>query len=367
MNRLQRRAVAVAALAVSSCRGRRRQQQLREPSPSSIRGQTITVLVPYKIPQEVIDSFTKATGVKVNYVVTGWDATHSKLVVANTAHTYIADVAEFDWSFTGSVRRRQVGAATRRRAAGAAAGRPPSTDAAFKAGGKTYAACFSNDFRISMYNKKIFARRASRRSRRRSTELGAGRRQAEGVGRAVPDLDADGGDRGRRHAVVPADARARRPAVRHNFKPAFATPGSAGYKALQWEARRSRRAGSRPARCRWTTPRARQVHGRRDRDPARHRPGQPGDRERPGAVEIAGSRGGRARARRRPAPARRSACPRGSRSRRRPRTSPRRPRSSSGGRSRRTRPRSTRRRAACRAAPGIKQLAANGQLAAATC
>src|SRR5262245_9827110 len=66
-----------------------------------IRGQTITVLVPYRIPQEVISSFTKATGVKVNYVVTGWDATHSKLVVANTARTYIADVAEFDWSFTG--------------------------------------------------------------------------------------------------------------------------------------------------------------------------------------------------------------------------------------------------------------------------
>ena len=31
----------------------------------------------------------------------GWDATHNKLLVANTAKTYIADVAEFDWSFTG--------------------------------------------------------------------------------------------------------------------------------------------------------------------------------------------------------------------------------------------------------------------------
>ena len=70
-------------------------------SSGSIKGQTITVLVPYPIPQSVIDSFTAATGVKVNYVVTGWDQTHNKLVVANTAHTYVADVAEFDWSFTG--------------------------------------------------------------------------------------------------------------------------------------------------------------------------------------------------------------------------------------------------------------------------
>ena len=99
MNRLQRRVMAVAAIAViavlaaaagtSGAAGDR--------SGENIRGQSITVLVPYKIPADVIASFTKATGVKVNYVVTGWDATHAKLVVANTARTYIADVAEFDW------------------------------------------------------------------------------------------------------------------------------------------------------------------------------------------------------------------------------------------------------------------------------
>ena len=116
------------------------------------------MLVPYRIPPSVIAAFTKATGVKVNYVVTGWDATHSKLVVANTARTYIADVAEFDWSFTGQF-------------AGAKWVEPlegllptpllkdlASTGAAFKSGGKTYAACFSNDFRISIYNKKMFAK-----------------------------------------------------------------------------------------------------------------------------------------------------------------------------------------------------------------
>ena len=37
----------------------------------------------------------------MNYVRTGWDATHNKLLVANQAKSYIADVAEFDWSFTG--------------------------------------------------------------------------------------------------------------------------------------------------------------------------------------------------------------------------------------------------------------------------
>src|SRR4051794_22589377 len=122
----------------------------------SIKGQSITVLVPYKMPQKLLDQFTAETGVKVDYVVTGWDATHNKLLVANEAGSYIADVAEFDWSFTGQF-------------AGAGWVEPlnglvdqktlddlSSTDKAFIAGGKTYGACYSNDFRMSMYNKKMF-------------------------------------------------------------------------------------------------------------------------------------------------------------------------------------------------------------------
>src|SRR6476661_8464972 len=124
----------------------------------SIKGQTITVLIPYQMPQKLLNQFTAETGVKVNYVVTGWDATHNKLLVANEANTYIADVAEFDWSFTGQF-------------AGAGWVEPldnvlsaktladlKNTDAAFVSGGKTYAACYSNDFRVSMYNKKMFAK-----------------------------------------------------------------------------------------------------------------------------------------------------------------------------------------------------------------
>src|SRR5690242_17051816 len=55
-------------------------------SGGSIRGQTITVMVPYDMPQKLLDQFTAQTGVKVNYVKLGWDATHTKLVTANAAH-----------------------------------------------------------------------------------------------------------------------------------------------------------------------------------------------------------------------------------------------------------------------------------------
>src|SRR6478672_3934681 len=107
MNRLQRFTIGIVlaslALAAAACGSGSSSSSSSGGGGSSedIKGQTITVLVPYKMPQKLLDQFTAETGVKVNYVVTGWDATHNKLLVANEAKSYIADVAEFDWSFTG--------------------------------------------------------------------------------------------------------------------------------------------------------------------------------------------------------------------------------------------------------------------------
>ena len=237
MNRLQRRATAVAAMAVlvvlaatgSSTAASRKAAE-------DIRGQTITVLVPYRVPPAVIASFTKATGVKVNYVVTGWDATHSKLVVANTARTYIADVAEFDWSFTGQF-------------AGAKWVEPlddllpkplladlASTDAAFKSGGKTYAACFSNDFRISLYNKKLFAKAGITAFPKTLTELGTAADKLKAAGVKYPlsiPMGATEGGVTPWYLLTLANGGQ---LFDKNFKPAFDKPGSAGYRALQWEA-----------------------------------------------------------------------------------------------------------------------------------
>src|SRR6476620_9825245 len=125
-------------------------------SSESIRGQTITVLVPYAMPKSLLDKFTAETGVKVTYVRTGWDATHNKLLVANQAKSYIADVAEFDWSFTGQFAGAQWVEPLDGLVSASTLNDLKSTDAAFISGGKTYAACYSNDFRVSMYNTKMF-------------------------------------------------------------------------------------------------------------------------------------------------------------------------------------------------------------------
>jgi multiple sugar transport system substrate-binding protein len=205
-------------------------------SGGSIRGQTITVLVPYKMPQKLLNQFTAQTGVKVNYVVTGWDATHTKLIVANTAKTYIADVAEFDWSFTGQF-------------AGAGWVEPlddvlpkplladlKNTDAAFQSGGHTYAACYSNDFRVSMYNKKMFAKAGISSFPTTLADLATDMQNLKASGVKNPmAIPKDSTERGLTPWYLLTLAMGGQ-LFDSNLKPVFQSPSSAGYKALQWEA-----------------------------------------------------------------------------------------------------------------------------------
>ena len=226
--------IAGSALA-ASCGGGSSSSSGAGGSSESIRGQTITVLVPYVMPQRLLDEFTAQTGVKVNYVRTGWDATHNKLIVANTAKEYIADVAEFDWSFTGQF-------------AGAGWVEPldnilPSsllanlknTDAAFMSGGHTYAACYSNDFRVSMYNKKMFAKAGISSFPTTFDELATDVQKLKASGVQYPLAIPMGATEG---GVTPwylLTLAMGGQLFDNNLKPIFQTPGSAGYKALQWE------------------------------------------------------------------------------------------------------------------------------------
>ena len=228
-----------AALAVAAGCGSSGSSGGSSSSPSSsesIRGQTITVLVPYKMPQNLLNEFTAQTGVKVNYVQTGWDATHTKLIVANTAKTYLADVAEFDWSFTGQF-------------AGAGWVEPldnvlpksllndlKNTDAAFRSGGKTYAACYSNDFRVSMYNKAMFAKAGISTFPATFTQLAQDVQKLKAAGiqypLSIPMGATEGGVTPWYLLTLAMGGQLFTP----DLKPAFQSPTSAGYKALQWEA-----------------------------------------------------------------------------------------------------------------------------------
>src|SRR5690349_16311322 len=204
-------------------------------SSESIRGQTITVLVPYAMPQSLLDRFTAQTGVKVNYVRTGWDATHNKLLVANQAKSYIADVAEFDWSFTGQFAGAQWVEPLEGLVDAKTLADLKSTDAAFMSGGKTYAACYSNDFRVSMYNTAMFKKAGIDKFPATFDELATDVQKLKASGvqypLSIPMAATEGGVTPWYLLTLAMGGQL----FDENNKPIFSSPDSEGYKALQWE------------------------------------------------------------------------------------------------------------------------------------
>lgn len=201
-----------------------------------LAGQTITVLVPYQIPQKLLAQFTKQTGIKVKYDVIGWDATKSKLIVANAAHSYIADVAEFDWSFTGQFTGAKWVEPLNDYLPKSLIAQLKPADAPFTTKGKTYAACYTNDFRLSLYNKQAFKQAGIKSFPKTFAQLNAAAAKLKAANAAqypfsIPLAATEGG-------ITPwylltlamgghlFDAR---------NMPLFGKPGSAGYRALQWE------------------------------------------------------------------------------------------------------------------------------------
>ena len=186
------------------------------------------------MPQKLLDQFTAETGVKVDYVVTGWDATHNKLLVANEAKSYIADVAEFDWSFTGQFAGAQwveplddlispsCWTTSRRptpRSSPAARPTPPATPTT------SASPCTT---------RSCSPRPGSPSSRRRSTSWDAAEKlKASGVQYplSIPMAATEGGVTPWYLLTLAQGGQL----FDENLNPTFQDPESAGYKALQWE------------------------------------------------------------------------------------------------------------------------------------
>jgi multiple sugar transport system substrate-binding protein len=201
----------------------------------AIKGQEITVLMPYKVPQSFLDAFTAKTGVRVNYTVAGWDAVHSKLVVANTAKSYVGDVTEFDWSFTGQFAANGWYEPLENALEPNIASDLSKADAAFVADGHTFAACYSNDYRLSLYNNKMFKAAGLSEFPKTFDELADTVAKLKSSGVQYPISMPMGATEG---GVTPwylLTLAMGGQLFDKDFKPLFADPGSAGYKALQWE------------------------------------------------------------------------------------------------------------------------------------
>ena len=232
-------ALAVTALIATACSsggsGSTTPSGAAGASPS-IAGQTITVLLPpwANVPKEILQTFTDQTGVKVDLQVTGWDAIRNKVAIAGAANTPLADVTEFDWSWTGQFGRAGWYLPLQDKLDPAMIS-DLQNNGAFSIDGNQYAVCYSNDFRISAYNKKMFAAAGITQAPTTFDELTTDLQQIKDKGvaenpLAIP-LSATEGTATAWYLLTLAyggqlfDA---------NFQPAFTSPDSGGYKALQF-------------------------------------------------------------------------------------------------------------------------------------
>ena len=143
--------MGAAALALSACGGGDSSSSgFTDAGAADLQGQEIKVLMPYKVPQELLDQFTNETGIDVQYSTGAWDGIASKLVVAHQAGTYIADVTEFDWSFTGQFGGNGWYEPLQDALDPKVLDDLGNTKASFTSGGNLYAACYSNASTFSM-------------------------------------------------------------------------------------------------------------------------------------------------------------------------------------------------------------------------
>lgn len=63
---------------------------------------SLTIAMHYPSPpQTILDQFTKQTGIKVHWVEIGWDDLQTKIAAAATSKTFFADATDVDWSKVG--------------------------------------------------------------------------------------------------------------------------------------------------------------------------------------------------------------------------------------------------------------------------
>ncbi len=118
-------------------------------------GNSITVMVPdWAVPSdEMLNAFTKDTGITVNMNVIAWENIRDKISIAAAGGTAAADVVEVDWSWVGEfysadwlepieLSQEEIDAM-------------PSIQP-FIIDGKVLALPYANDFRLAYYNKKHF-------------------------------------------------------------------------------------------------------------------------------------------------------------------------------------------------------------------
>ncbi len=201
-------------------------------------GQSITVLLPPwgTLPKDMTDRFTAETGIALDMQTLGWDDIRTKIVTSELAGTAPADVTEVDWSWVG-----QFGAAgwymPLDGVVDAALRKDAPTDRIFTYDGKLIAMPYNNDYRILIVNAAEAKKAGIEAAPTTLDELMADAKAVKAKGVVTYPLglplSATEGTATAWYLLTKAyDGEL----FDKDFKPLFVDKGSAGYKALAFEA-----------------------------------------------------------------------------------------------------------------------------------
>ncbi len=204
--------------------------------PSPTPGSSITVVYHYPAPpKSVLDQFTAQTGVKVNWVEIGWDNLQTKIAAAAMSNTYFADLTDVDWSKVGQYyKTKWFTPLNPYFDAAALKADMPQIDT-FASNGQQLALPFDSSFTVTTLNTKIAKAAGVTGTPATLTDYTNALNKIMAKGTVPNPLDIPfAAAEGLSTYWYQLTAAYGGQVLDASYTPQFISPGSAGYKALEW-------------------------------------------------------------------------------------------------------------------------------------
>jgi multiple sugar transport system substrate-binding protein len=197
---------------------------------------TINVDIAYPAPpKKMLAKFTAQTGIKVNYDYIQWDNLQTKIAAAAEAHTYFADVADVDWSKVGEYYASKWFLPLNKYFNIRALKPQYPQLTSFIRNGELLGMPSDASLLVTTVNKKDFAKAGVTKMPTTFSAYNADLKQIQSKGVVKSPLDIPlAAAEGLSTYWYEMTAAFGGQVLSSTYKPEFASPGSAGYKAMAW-------------------------------------------------------------------------------------------------------------------------------------
>jgi multiple sugar transport system substrate-binding protein len=198
-------------------------------------GQTITVAWAGSPPPKAdLARFTAQTGAKVNWVQMGWDALQTKITASATAKVYFADVTDVDWSKVGQYYLLKWFVPLNKYFDAASLKDVPQLSS-FEYNGQMVGLPADTSFTVTTINMAMFKKAGITTAPTTMATYMADLKQLQAKGVSAHPLDIPlQAAEGLSTYWYQVTAAMGGTMLDKSYKPLFADPNSAGYKALAW-------------------------------------------------------------------------------------------------------------------------------------